>query len=519
LLYLNNINLNQNELQNAVIQVLAASPTTGKLGQIYYNSTDNYLYQYNGSAWVAVGVGYTLPTMSSTTKGGAILGTGLSVSGDTLSLGTPSTLSPSTTNSVSGTTHTHTLSGVQATITGGASTITTSNLSTNLALISNSSGKVATSTVTSTELGYLSGTTSNIQSQINNIPKYNYLSGLSTSTTLSPTSATQTQIDAVVIPVIQAAYASPSKWDAVVVALTFTPSDEVKDLMYYYNGSAWTFLYYTTTGVQLANGTTAGLIQEAASGTDISLSEGVGTVNQSTKLRNARTIAISGGATGTATSFDGSANITIPVTSLDATTLSGTASISTTGNASTATTLQTARTIGLSGVTATAQSFNGSANITIPVSAVPASLITGALGVAHGGTGVTTLTNGQALIGNGTNAVSTRAIDSTSGGTSGSTSLITSGAVYSGIQSVISQIPLAVTKTIETFANTLTTDTYTVTGYIINVMIVDSVTKEQVLADISYPDITTSINDKVTITTSVTPTNALYVIITSIATS
>lgn len=51
------------------------------------------------------------------------------------------------------------------------------------------------------------------------------------------------------------------------------------------------------------------------------------------KLTTARTIAISGGATGTATSFDGSANITIPVTSLDATKLTGTASINTTGTA------------------------------------------------------------------------------------------------------------------------------------------------------------------------------------------
>ena len=39
--------------------------------------------------------------------------------------------------------------------------------------------------------------------------------------------------------------------------------------------------------------------------------------------------------------------------------------------------LKTARSIGLSGVTASAQSFDGSGNITIPVTAVPASLITG----------------------------------------------------------------------------------------------------------------------------------------------
>ena len=61
-------------------------------------------------------------------------------------------------------------------------------------------------------------------------------------------------------------------------------------------------------------------------------------VASATKLNTARTISLSGGATGTATSFNGTANITIPVTSLDATKLSGTASINTTGNAATATT-------------------------------------------------------------------------------------------------------------------------------------------------------------------------------------
>lgn len=55
-----------------------------------------------------------------------------------------------------------------------------------------------------------------------------------------------------------------------------------------------------------------------------------------TKLATARTIALSGGATGTATAFDGTSNINIPITSLDATKLIGTASISTTGNAATA---------------------------------------------------------------------------------------------------------------------------------------------------------------------------------------
>lgn len=55
----------------------------------------------------------------------------------------------------------------QNNITGAASTITTSNLTTNRALISDGSGKVAVSAITSTELGYLDNVTSNIQTQLN----------------------------------------------------------------------------------------------------------------------------------------------------------------------------------------------------------------------------------------------------------------------------------------------------------------------------------------------------------------
>lgn len=58
------------------------------------------------------------------------------------------------------------LNGKQATITGGATTITSSNLTASRALVSDSSGKVAVSAVTSTELGYLDGVTSNIQTQL-----------------------------------------------------------------------------------------------------------------------------------------------------------------------------------------------------------------------------------------------------------------------------------------------------------------------------------------------------------------
>jgi hypothetical protein len=55
----------------------------------------------------------------------------------------------------------------QAVITGAASTIASSNLTTNKALVSDASGKVHSSVVTDTELGYVGGVTSAIQTQLN----------------------------------------------------------------------------------------------------------------------------------------------------------------------------------------------------------------------------------------------------------------------------------------------------------------------------------------------------------------
>ena len=59
------------------------------------------------------------------------------------------------------------LNGKEPTITGAATTITSSNLTKNRAVISNNSGKVAVSDTTSTELGYVHGVTSAIQTQLN----------------------------------------------------------------------------------------------------------------------------------------------------------------------------------------------------------------------------------------------------------------------------------------------------------------------------------------------------------------
>ena len=67
--------------------------------------------------------------------------------------------------------------------------------------------------------------------------------------------------------------------------------------------------------------TSASSITVTLPATPTSVSGNAGTA---TKLATARTIALSGGVTGTATSFDGSSNITIPVTSVDGSKVTGT---------------------------------------------------------------------------------------------------------------------------------------------------------------------------------------------------
>lgn len=74
--FLTNLNLLSNELQNAVIQVLATDPANAKIGQIYYNSTHKALMQYDGAKWNRVGVVYQ---QDSTT--GAVI-TGLDANGN-----------------------------------------------------------------------------------------------------------------------------------------------------------------------------------------------------------------------------------------------------------------------------------------------------------------------------------------------------------------------------------------------------------------------------------------------------
>ena len=105
---LTDLNMNQNELQNAVIQNLASAPANPVAGQEYFNTTDHKKYIYNGTSWVdetSQGQIYTFSTgltetsgtvtlnkATSNALGGVIAGSNTSIANDgTLSVPDAST--------------------------------------------------------------------------------------------------------------------------------------------------------------------------------------------------------------------------------------------------------------------------------------------------------------------------------------------------------------------------------------------------------------------------------------------
>ena len=50
--FLNDVDINKNQLQNPVIHPSATAPSSPKQGQIYFDTTDNNIYRYDGTQWV-----------------------------------------------------------------------------------------------------------------------------------------------------------------------------------------------------------------------------------------------------------------------------------------------------------------------------------------------------------------------------------------------------------------------------------------------------------------------------------
>ena len=218
---LTDLNLNQNELQNATIQNLASAPAGPVAGQVYYNTATNKYMGYNGSAWVDLsnqGEVYTfsngltkdasnnvtLDVATSSTIGGVIVGTNIDVSSGTISVASASTsgkgvieiatdteasAGTDTTRAVTpkqlatkvtanaaitGATHTKITYDSKGLVTGGASlsasdipNLTLSKI-TDVTATASELNVLDGITATTTELNYVDGVTSAIQTQLNN---------------------------------------------------------------------------------------------------------------------------------------------------------------------------------------------------------------------------------------------------------------------------------------------------------------------------------------------------------------
>ncbi len=130
-----------------------------------------------------------------------------------------------------------------------------------------------------------------------------------------------------------------------------------------YRWSGTAFVYITSGAVDSVNGLTGVVVlskSHVGLGNVDNTADSAKSVLSATKWTTARTISLSG-VTATAQTIDGSGNVVVPITAVPATLLTGTASVNTTGSAGS---LTTARTISATGDATWSVSFNGAANAT-----------------------------------------------------------------------------------------------------------------------------------------------------------
>lgn len=130
-----------------------------------------------------------------------------------------------------------------------------------------------------------------------------------------------------------------------------------------YRWTGTTFVYITSGAVDSVNGLTGVVVlnkSHVGLGNADNTADAAKNVLSATKWTTVRTITLSG-VTATAQNIDGSGNVTVPITAVPATLLTGTAAVNTTGSAAK---LTTPRTISASGDATWTTTFDGSANVT-----------------------------------------------------------------------------------------------------------------------------------------------------------
>lgn len=215
-----------------------------------------------------------------------------------------------------------------------------------------------------------------------------------------------------------------------------------------------------TIGVDNATTTTKGIASFSATNFDVSggaVSIKAGGVANSNLVNSSLTIGSTSIALGATTaSLAG-------LTSVAATTFTG----ALTGNASTATTLQTARSIAISGpITGTATSFNGSSDITIPVTALDVghANVTGTLPVTRGGTGVTTSTGTGSVVLSASPALTGTPTAPTAAAGTNTTQIATTAFVTSAVDAARTGLDVKDSVRAATTANITLSNTQTVDG-------------------------------------------------------